>query len=197
MSMLKNVSIIGISGTNGAGKDAVGQILVKEYNFYFISVTDLLRSEAKRLGFSIDRSTCSQISSEWRRQYGLAVLIDKAMEQYQNLSQQYNGVVISSLRNPAEADQIHRLNGIVLWIDADLELRYKRLQKNLHQRARQVNDDKTFQEFMEEEQAEMINTTSDPARLNTLAVKAKSDFFIDNNSYNINDLVKSVKDIME
>ncbi|MGH7234103.1 MAG: AAA family ATPase, partial [Candidatus Saccharimonadales bacterium] len=40
--------ILGISGTNGSGKDTVAHLLEQDHNFLFISVSDLLRDELKK-----------------------------------------------------------------------------------------------------------------------------------------------------
>ncbi|MGH7240389.1 MAG: AAA family ATPase [Candidatus Saccharimonadales bacterium] len=71
--------IIGIAGTNGAGKDTVGKILTDDYHFLFVSVTDLLRAELRRQGKEVIRQNTSALSAEWRRELGLAVLIDKVI----------------------------------------------------------------------------------------------------------------------
>jgi hypothetical protein len=108
---MSNLKIIGLSGTNGAGKDAAGHTLALKHNFLFVSVTDLLREEAKRREISVDRENLRMISAEWRRQYGLAVLVDRAYDQFKKLEEEYVGLAISSLRNPAEADRYRCLGG--------------------------------------------------------------------------------------
>src|SRR4051794_38619530 len=100
-----SITIIGLSGTNGAGKDAAGHTLALKHNYLFVSVTDLLREEAKRREISVDRENLRMISAEWRRQYGLGVLVDRAYDQFKQLEEEYSGLAISSLRNPAEADR--------------------------------------------------------------------------------------------
>jgi len=74
--------IIGLSGTNGSGKDTVGGILAEKHGFMFISVTDLLRDEAKRRGDPVERKVLRTISAQWRRESGLGVLVDKATEEF-------------------------------------------------------------------------------------------------------------------
>lgn len=183
-------TIIGLGGTNGAGKDTVGLILAKEYNFLFFTVTDLLRQEAKRLNLPIERPILRTISSEWRAQSGGAVLIDKAYDEYLKVQEHYSGLVISSLRNPLEADKIHQLNGQVLWIDADPLLRYHRIQDNINQRNR-PEDVKTFEQFIKEENEEM-RPLGDHTDLDMLAVKEKADIVIINDLENVDDLRSQV-----
>ena len=174
-----NTRLIGISGTNGSGKDTTGNILAQKFGYLFVSVTESLREEARRRGAAPEREVLRTISAEWRRQYGLAVLVDKTLEQYQAEAAQAAGIAVASLRNPAEADRVHELGGVVIWIDAEPRVRYDRIQAHLADRNRVDEDNKTYEQFLAEEQAEM-HTTGDAATLDMAAVKAKSDYIIIN-----------------
>lgn len=168
-------TIIGISGTNGAGKDTVGHILEEDHGYLFVSVTDVLRAELKRQGFPVDREHLRELSASWRREFGYGVLIDRAMDVYNDQPKgKYKGVAIASLRNPFEADRVHELGGEVWWLDADPLLRFTRIKANAATRARAQEDEKTFEEFLAEEKAEMY-PTGDEATLNMSAVRDKSD----------------------
>lgn len=183
--------IIGLAGTNGSGKDTVGKILADEYGYLFVSLTDILRAELKREGLSTKRENMRHLSSQWRQQYGLGVLVDRAKEEFTQSKLEYRGLAMGSIRNPGEADAIHDSNGIVLWIDADPQIRYQRVIENSAQRGadRAVDDNKTFQEFMAEEAEEMNHPeVSDGTTLSGSEVKAKSDVFINNNGNDLNEL---------
>lgn len=173
------MKLIGISGTNGSGKDTAGSILASQFGYLFLSVTDALREEAKRRGLEPERENLRTVSAEWRRELGLAVLVDKAVERYHQAGSGKAGLAIASLRNPAEADRVHELGGIVLWLDADPRLRYDRIQAHLRERNRSYEDDKSFETFLAEEQAEM-HASGDAATLDMAAVKAKADVTIIN-----------------
>lgn len=171
--------IIGIAGTNGAGKDTVGSILQQNHGYLFVSVTDVLRSELKRQGFPVDREHLRELSASWRRQFGYGVLIDRAMDVYNDQPKgKYNGIAIASLRNPYEVERIHELGGTVWWLDADPLLRFTRIRANAATRARAEEDEKTFEEFMAEEKAEMY-PSGDEATLNMSAVRDKADIMMD------------------
>lgn len=184
--MLSNLKIIGIAGTNGSGKDSVGHVLADRHSYLFISVTDLLRAELNRRGVPVERENLRQLSAEWRRQYGYGVLVDRAYDEYQRLQDQYVGLAIASLRNPGEADRIHELGGVILWIDADPHTRYERIQNNAEARARAGEDAKTFEEFLTEEQAEM-KSSGDAATLNMTEVKKRADILLNNDQTNLAD----------
>jgi cytidylate kinase len=183
---MDRTKIIGIAGTNGSGKDTVGHTLADRHSYLFVSVTDLLRAELNRRGIPVDREHLRALSAEWRREYGLAVLVDRAIQEYNRLKGGYVGVAIASLRNPAEADRIHELGGTVMWIDADPKTRYERIQFNVEARARAGEDAKSFEEFLAEEEAEMHKPAEgDAANLDMHGVKRRSDLFLLNDATNL------------
>ncbi len=180
------VKIIGLSGTNGSGKDTTASLISKDHNYLFVSVTDLLRDEAIKRGLTTSRLTLRTISAEWRRTGGLGVLIDKALELFNNSTKDYSGLVVASLRNPGEVDRVHERGGIVVWLDADPKVRYKRIQSSAEERGRSHEDDITFDEFIVHEAAEMNRAEgADEATLDMQSVKEKSDITLNTDSSDI------------
>lgn len=180
--------IIGLGGTNGAGKDTVANLLAAEYGYLFVNVSDLFATELARRNWPPDREHKGKLSAEWRREYGMGVVVDKALKAYRETSG-YNGLVVGSLRHPGEVDRVHELGGMVLWIDADPEIRYQRIQNG--NRGRGAEDDKTFEEFLAEEQREMT-PSGDGATLNMAAVKERADEVVFNNGGDISVLSHNV-----
>lgn len=174
------MKVIGISGTDASGKDTVGQMLAERYSWLFLTVTDILREEAKKQNLPMERQSYRQISAEWRRDHGMAVLIDYTLQKFQSLKEKYQGLAVASLRHPAEADRIHELGGQVVWVDADPQVRYERVVA----RNRGTEDRVTLEEFMAEEQTQM-NHSGDGATLNLSGVKEKADIFLENNGSDI------------
>lgn len=179
MNVNKKLEIIGLSGTNGSGKDLAGELIAQRHGYLFISVTDIMRDELKRRGLSPERQHMRALSAEWRREHGLGVLVDRAVDQYRQTDGQYKGVVVASLRNPFEADEVHKLGGTVAWLDADPKVRYNRVQSNVRAN-RGVDDQKSFEEFLADEQAEM-HQSGDEATLNMSAVRERCDVTVQNN----------------
>ena len=179
------MKIIGLSGTNGSGKDSVGQLLAEKHNYMFISVSDLLRDEAARRGEPVEREVLRTISAEWRRESGLCVLVDKAIKHYelQGGDAEFAGLALASLRNPGEAGRVHELNGVMVWVDADPKFRFDRI----YSRQRTAEDNKTFEQFQEEEQAEMVHI-GDSATLNMRDVKKASDILLMNEGTTMEEL---------
>jgi cytidylate kinase len=180
------MKLFGIGGTNGAGKDTVGHFLAEEHNYLFVSVTELLRDEAKARGWPVDREALRTISAEWRRESGLGVLVDKAVAFYEAQDKNYGGLAIASLRNPGEADSVHQYGGKVIWVDADAKLRYERIQANAATRGRAEEDNRTFEQFLADEEAEM-HASGDAATLDMAGVKAKADLVLFNETDKIED----------
>lgn len=181
------MQIIGISGSNGSGKDTIANWLGKEHGFYVASATDMLAEELIGRGLPLERENKRQISSEWRKQYGLAAIVDKAVVAAKTAG--YEKLVVGSLRHSAEVDRVHELNGVVLWFDADPRVRYNRIQAGNRGR---VEDQKTFEQFLAEEQAEM-QQSGDVTSLNMATVKAKADSIIINDVQTIDAFIDAAK----
>jgi len=182
----KKLRIIGLAGTNGSGKDTAGHILADFHGYLFVPATELLRKEVRRRNLPITRENLRMVGNHWRDELGLGVLVDKAVADYQVAKDLYKGVVISSLRNPGEADRVHHLGGTVIWIDADPEVRYKRIQANAVARGRADEDNKSYEQFLAEEEAEMMAPAdAEASALNMSAVKDRADLVVDNTDENV------------
>lgn len=175
---------IGLAGTNGAGKDTVGEMLAERHNFFIASATDTLAEGLREKGWSIDREHKAKLSAEWRRQYGMSAVVDHALELYEPRKNEYGGFAVGSLRHPGEADRIHELGGIVVWVDADPEVRYARITSASRGSDKAVEDKKTYEEFLVEQEREMHHS-GDKATLSIADVKARADIFLMNNGDDI------------
>jgi cytidylate kinase len=174
-----DMKIIGLAGTNGSGKDTVGHLLAEKYGYLFAGATEMLGEELTRRGVPHERVNKAALSAQWRREYGMGVIVDKAHEAYRAGS--YNGLIVGSLRHPGEADKVHELGGTMLWVDADQRIRYDRVTTSNRGR---LEDNKTFEEFKIEEAREM-SPIGDSATLNMGAVKERADIVLTNNGNDI------------
>lgn len=186
-----NVRIIGVAGTNGAGKDAVGNFLAQKHNYLFVSVSDLIRAELRARGLGVERENTRMLSAEWRREFGLSVLVDRAMAEFAKVQDRYAGVVMASLRNPAEPERIHELGGVMVWVDADPKVRYARVTKNARP-GRDADDNKTFEQFLAEEKIEMQGS-GDAAALNMNAVRDQADIVLMNDGADLAEFERQVE----
>ena len=116
----------------------------------------------------------------------MGAVVDHGLARYEPVKDQYGGFVVGSLRHPGEADRIHELGGLIVWVDADPKVRYERIQANLTTRgeAKAVEDSKTYEEFLAEQEAEMHHS-GDEATLSISGVRDRSDIFLDNNGNDI------------
>jgi dephospho-CoA kinase len=175
------LKLIGISGTNGSGKDSLGHLLAERHGWLFISVTDILRDELRKRGEPIERENLRRLSAQWHKQYGAGALTDMAVKIFEPKKDKYNGLAIASLRRPGEADRLHEFGGKVVWADADPKVRYGRIS----QRNRSAEDNKTYEEFLADEKSEMDGDSTHT--LNMRKVKERADIFIENQNNNLED----------
>lgn len=180
------MKIIGLAGTNGSGKDTVAQILSEDYGFFVVSATEMLEDELKKRDLPFERENKRKVGNEWREQYGLSAIVDRAIEQAESAGA--NKLAIGSLRHPAEAEKVKELDGIVIWVDADPKVRYDRIQSNNRGR---VEDKKTFEQFLQEEQDEM-HSSGNEAEISGAGVKKLSDFFVENSGTK-QELIEQIK----
>ncbi len=155
---MKLPEIVGVAGTNAAGKDTLGELREQLQHAKFVSLSDILRRELDKRGLPHERSNLGGLSLEWRTESGPGVLADKTIDLYKSEKEAkgYQGLTLTSIRTPEEAESIQNAGGIIIWIDADPKIRYARSQVRNGGRP---EDQKTFEQFMDEEQAEMSPTT--------------------------------------
>ena len=173
------MKIVGVSGTNGSGKDTIGELLRDNFGWLYISASgDLIIPELQKRDLPTDRVHMAALTTEWRREIGMGAVVDKALEKAGDdlKNSKIGGLVIASLRHPGEAERIHGLGGYVVWVDADPKVRYERI----YARKQGTKDMRTYDEFLADQNREM-NHSGDKATLNIGDIKAKADIFIENN----------------
>jgi dephospho-CoA kinase len=169
------VMIIGITGTNGAGKGEVVRYLVEEKGFTHFSVRDEITAEIERRGLVVDRPNMNEVGTDLRATHGAdyftKLFVQKAKEQG------LNNIVIESIRSPYEAAAIHEAGGKVIVVDADLETRYYRVV------TRGSDTDKvSFEEFCAQQEREMTSEDpTNPAKMDIRAVIEQADVHLQNN----------------
>jgi dephospho-CoA kinase len=164
--------IIGITGTNGSGKEEVAKLIVHRKNFIHLSVREFLRREVARRGFKSDRGAMREVANVLRHIYGPGYIVTQLYEIAQIMGKD---AVIESIRNPGEIDALETKGTVcIIAVDADPQIRYERIRK------RQSDTDQvSFENFLREEEIEM--TGDDLNHQNVRACMERVTFTIENN----------------
>jgi dephospho-CoA kinase len=167
--------IIGITGTLGAGKGTVTEYLVREKGFKQFAVSDtFLAGEAKKRGLEPTRPNRQMIANEYRAK-GPTKLMEAVYEFARPAIEAGENVIIDPQHTAGEVNFIKEKGGLVFAVDADLEVRYKRI------KLRGGPKDKvSFEEFEKIQNQEM--RSDDPNRNNLGAAIAAADVRLTNNT---------------
>lgn len=120
--------IIGICGTNAAGKGEATKYLVERHGFVAFSLSDVLREELALVGAEVTRENLIEKGNRLREAEGPAVLARRVVERIkQQSAYEALSIVIDSIRNPSEVEELRKLPGFYLVaIDAPVEFRFER-----------------------------------------------------------------------
>jgi dephospho-CoA kinase len=163
--------IIGITGTDGAGKGSVVEYLVSQHGFAHYSARDFIVAEIKRQGLTVDRIQTRLTANALRAEFGHEVVVRKAYEKA--AAEGKNRVIIESIRALAEVEYLQLREGVLLAVDADPVVRYERIQRRAS-----ATDAITYEQFLAQEALE--NNDPDPSGMQKAAVIAAADFTIMN-----------------
>ena len=143
--------LIGITGTDGAGKGTVVDYLVKEKGFVHCSARALFIEELNRRGAELKRVNFRLMGNEMREKYGNDFLITYYLKKIKE--DVVENAIIESIRAVAEAETLKQSGGILIAVDADQKVRYARVQER-----RSESDKVSFEQFVAHEELE----TNDP-----------------------------------
>lgn len=189
--------IIGLAGTLNAGKDSLANMLAERHGFLHMSTSDMLR-ELKRRKFGDSPEALLRrndpYANKLRNEKGPGFLVDAINEEWLANQRKYpGGFVASAIRAIGEAEKIHELGGIVIFVDANPKIRYARSQA----RQRDANEvGKSFDEFMATERSEIDVDPTDKAVQNLTAMKEMADIVITNNGDNIEEFKNKAEKIL-
>lgn len=173
MDKIKLPDLVGITGANGAGKDVLAQLLVELASYGHVSLSNVLRTELTKRGQEHSRANLSALSHEIRSLSGDGAMVEHLFAE----SELADKLCITSVRTPGEAAAIKARGGVIIWVDADIELRYQRIHSGKRGR---VSDQVSYQEFLDQEQNEMTPSEAGGG-LNMAAVRDMADYTIYNN----------------
>jgi dephospho-CoA kinase len=163
--------IIGITGTDGAGKGTVVDYLLHNKEFSHFSASGFIAKEVTSLGLPLSRNQLRLTGNELRLKYGNDVTVTTAFKEIEERGAL--NVVIESIRAVAEAVTLKSRGGILLAVDADSAVRYKRVQER-----RSSKDQVTYEQFLEHEELE--KNDPDPHGMQKGKVMEMADYTIFN-----------------
>jgi dephospho-CoA kinase len=163
--------IIGITGTNGAGKGTVVDYLVRNKGFRHYSVRNFLIQEIAKRGLDKNRGTMLVVGNELRSLHGSGYIAEQLLAQ---ALRDGGDAVIESVRSLGEAEHLKK-NGALLWaVDASMPVRYERILTRMSE-----TDKISYEKFVSDEEAEMGNKEEYKPNLRALIAMADRVFMND------------------
>ncbi len=163
--------LIGITGTDGAGKGTVVDYLVQKKDFTHYSARAIFIDELTKQGRGLTRIDLRLMGNELREKYGNDFLVTYYLKKMSEDNVQ--NAVIESIRAVSEAEALKKAGGVLLAVDADQELRYTRVQER-----RSESDRVSFEQFAEHEKLE--NNDPNPHGMQKQRVIEMADYVIKN-----------------
>jgi dephospho-CoA kinase len=139
MSEQVDYKIVGVSGMPRSGKDTVAELLI-EAGYMGVSLGDIVRDfcfeRHKDKPDPISVANMTETSNWLRETHGPDVVLREALKRFEAkraAGEQFEGVVLYSIRAPIEVDFILAHGGELVWIEVDDTIRHERAMKHLRQ----------------------------------------------------------------
>jgi len=143
--------IIGLTGRNAGGKTTAGQTLAKR-GFNYLSLSDVIREEAKKRGLDDVRENLIALGNELRERHGPGALAELTVQRMQS----DRNYAVDSVRHPAEVAALKKAGTFSLFhIFAPLEARFERAVAR-----KRPGDADTLQEFIRQEEREFASSNA-------------------------------------
>lgn len=191
------MKIIGVSGRDRSGKDAVADLLMAA-GYFGASGGDIIRGYARERHKGepdpISVKNMTETSNWLRQTKGPDAVLKEQLEQFEEAKKQgkeYQGIVIWSVRAPVEADFILQHGGELIWIEASDEVRYKRKIDSLREGEAKVS----LKEMLDQEALQANPQPGIPheVQMDLNYVKSKATKIIENNGNNLKEFEEKVQ----
>lgn len=124
--------IVGIGGLPRSGKDLLAEIFIQA-GYFGVSFGDIVREftreRHKDKPDPISVANMTETSNWLRETRGPDVILREALRQFREkvaAGEQYQGLVLWSIRAPVEVDFIVAHNGQIIWVEAEDVVRHRR-----------------------------------------------------------------------
>lgn len=184
--------IIGITGTNGSGKDTVADFLIEKLGWSHFSLSDELRKISKEKNIEPTRDNLIALGRNIRETHGLDYLSQRILKVTKN------NFVVTSIRNPAEIEPFKKSDKFMLIaVDAPVEMRYQRVISAGKSRFGHKIREETMslEEFKKKEQIEMHGTGAEQqlhTLINMADTKIENNGTIEELKHKVDELLKSI-----
>lgn len=167
--------LIGVAGLNGSGKDTVAYYLVMKHGFAHRDLGQEIRDELKRQGKDfLDRNLMIDLGNERRKEFGFNYWCKRAIE-----SVGPRDLVVTSIRNPAEVDEIRSRGGVIVEVFADQLTRFERTAARVRLDSTAHGDVQSIDDFRAKEEREL--KSDDPSKQQLLKCISTAEYKLDNN----------------
>ena len=147
--------------------------LTEQHNFTHYSARALITEAVKDRGLEPSRKNFRLTANDLRRQHGNDFIVKETFKKI--IAEGAMNAVLESIRTTAETETLKKEGGILIAVDADQALRYRRIKKRQSE-----SDHISLAEFKQQEELEMNDP--DPNGMQKAAVMAAADHTIINDS---------------
>lgn len=197
---MADIEIVGIGGLPRSGKDTLAELFMKA-GYFGVSFGDILREFARaRHNDKPDPISVANMTetSNWLRETrGADVILKEALRQFnekQAAGGDFKGMVLWSIRAPAEVDWILSKGGQLIWVEASDEVRHKRASANL----REGETRQSLEEFKRQEALQWKPQPGVPAevQMDLSYVKSHATKIFENNIGDLDDFLARAKKLI-
>jgi len=161
--------LIGITGTDGAGKGAIVDYLVNEKEFFHYSGRAWFLEVMEENCVEPTRENMRISANNLRREFGNDGIVKEYMRRATEAG--HENYIIESIRASAEAETLQASGGVLIAVDADQALRYERITSR-----GSSSDHISLEEFIAHEKLEMNDP--DPHGMQKAKVMEMADYTI-------------------
>jgi dephospho-CoA kinase len=182
--IIEQMKIVGIAGLPRSGKDTLAELFM-EHGYFGMSLGDIVRNASRQRHADkpdpISVKNMTETANHLRTEYGPDFALKEALARFDaaKTEQNYKGLVVFSVRVPAEVDFILSHDGELIWVEASDEARHRRA--TLYRRKGEAKT--TLQEMKAQEALQEKPQPGIPAavQMNTGYVKERATKTIENN----------------